>query len=81
MVPIDKRMFDLGIKVEMSCNLDYVQRIEKIRACDVVLFFVSRRTFKAKKSRNTSEMYEDYDCCVNYDKTTLYIALNNIDTI
>ena len=74
-------MFDLGIKVEISCNLDYVQRIEKIRACDVVLFFVSRRTFKAKKSRNTSEMYEDYDCCVNHGKTIHCIALNNIHTI
>ena len=48
-MPIAKRMFDLGIKVEISCNLAYVQHIEKIRACDVVLFFVSKRTFKSKK--------------------------------
>ncbi len=26
-------------------------------------------------------MYDDYNCCVNYDKTTLCIALNNIHTI
>lgn len=66
-----------GATVTFAAGMDYPARIEQIRACDAVLFFVSKQLFREE----AVALYQDYNCCKEHSTPIHCITLDNIDSL
>ena len=74
---IAEEMQKRGAETVLLSEMDETTRIEKIRACQMVLFLVSKKFFEA----DASGVYRDYQCCRDHATPFLCVALDNIDAL
>lgn len=75
--PIATKMYEMGLRVDTSYGLDYIQRAEKIRDCDVVIFFLSKNLFQTEPF----ETNQDYEYCESFGKIAHFVHLDNINKL
>ena len=68
----------MGFNAEIGNQRSYLERIAIIKQSDTVIFLVSKNTFIDDRA---SELYDDYQCCLDNEKPVQCVCLDNIDSI
>ena len=56
----------------------YIEKIDLIKQSDEVIFFISKNTFTSDEHEN---LYDDYQCCLDFNKRVHCVCIDNIDGI
>ena len=64
--------------IVIGTQLNYIEKIDLIKQSDEVLFFISKKTFSSNEHEG---LYDDYQCCLDFNKRVHCVCIDNIDGI